>query len=141
MRRVTLIGGLVLLLVGCEGAQSTPPDAIGTPLAPATATEGVNTPEPSPTPEIDATTGHTLTPLPTVHPLTATATTAPEGATPTRVVWVIWEVQLGDTLAGIGARCGVDWPLIAAWQSPPLQSPYLLEVGDEIYVPGVEVCE
>lgn len=47
-------------------------------------------------------------------------------------------VKSGDTLSAIGARCGVSWQKIAAFNS--LANPSRISVGQQIEVPGADSC-
>jgi len=49
---------------------------------------------------------------------------------------LVYTVQSGDTLAAIGNKFGVDFSKIA--QANNLQSPYALDVGQQLKIPGVQ---
>lgn len=64
------------------------------------------------------------------------AAAAPAAAAPARNV--SYQVVSGDTLSGIGARCGVSWQEIAL--ANKLANPSRILVGQRLTIPGVSSC-
>jgi LysM repeat protein len=118
------VGQKLLLPTPTLAPTQTPTQAAISPTPTPQATVKTPTRTPSPTPT------STVRPSPTAVP---TATGLPT-ATPRAAAGTTYRVQPGDTLAGIGARFGIDWQVIA--QANGLTGSSTLQVGQQLIIPG-----